>query len=73
MIDGSRFLVQSANYDEWIRVRASGVTATMVGKAFDDKGFAEVAEQISNPTPIPDNAFMAFGREQEPHIMGRLA
>jgi hypothetical protein len=73
VIDKSRFLVQSADYDEWIRVRATGVTATMVGKAFDEKGFTEVTAQIADPTPIPDNAYMAFGRDQEPHIIARLA
>lgn len=72
MIEPSRFLVQSADYEEWLRVRASGVTATMVGKAHDDKGFREVAAQMANPTPIPDNAYMAFGRDQEPHIIERL-
>jgi hypothetical protein len=72
VIDKSRFLVQSADYDEWIRVRATGVTATMVGKAGDSKGFDEVLAQIADPTPIPDNAYMAFGREQEPHIITRL-
>lgn len=73
MIEQSRFLVQSANYDEWLRVRATGVTATMVGKAHDDKGFAEVVSQIVDPTPIPDNAYMAFGRDQESNIIDRLA
>lgn len=73
MIDQSRFLVQSADRDEWLRVRATGVTATMVGKAHDDKGFAEIVGQMADPTPIPDNAFMAFGRDQESNIIDRLA
>ena len=72
MIDQARFLVQSSNYEEWLRVRAAGVTATMVAKAFDDKGFDEVLAQMADPTPIADNAYMAFGRDQEPHIIDRL-
>ena len=73
MIEQSRFLVQSADRDEWLRVRATGVTATMVGKAHDDKGFSEVVGQMMDPTPIPDNAFMAFGRDQESNIIDKLA
>ncbi len=72
MIDQSRFLVQSSNYEEWLKVRAAGVTATMVSKAFDDKGFSEVLAQMADPTPIADNAYMAFGRDQEPHIIDKL-
>jgi putative phage-type endonuclease len=72
LIPQERFLVQSVDYEKWLEIRATGVTATMVGKAHDAKGFKEVLSQMSNPTPIPDNAYMAFGRDQEPHLISRL-
>jgi hypothetical protein len=72
MIDSSRFLVQSSDYDAWLAIRASGVTATAVSKAVTPDGFREVVEQIRNPTPIPDNDFMRFGREQEADLMDKL-
>lgn len=73
VIDQSRFLVQSADRDEWLRIRATGVTATMVGRAFDSAGFREQLGQMLDPTPIADNAYMAFGRDQEPVIIDKLA
>jgi putative phage-type endonuclease len=65
-------LVRSADYEEWLRVRANGVTATMVSKAFDEKGFNEILAQMADPTPIADNGYMKFGRDQEPHLIERL-
>ena len=73
MIDSSRFLVSSSDYDAWLAVRASGVTATAVAKAVTPEGFREVVDQIRNPTPIPDNDYMRFGREQEGFLIEKLA
>ena len=73
MIDSSRFLVSSSDYDAWLAVRATGVTATAVAKAVTPEGFADVIDSIKNPTPIPDNDYMRFGREQEANLIEKLA
>lgn len=72
MIEPSRFLVSSSDYDRWLAVRATGVTATAVSKAVTPEGFREVITQIKNPRPIPDNDYMRFGREQESALMEKL-
>jgi hypothetical protein len=73
MIDRSRFLVSSTDYEKWLEVRASGVTATAVSKAVTPDGFREVLAQMRDPRPIPDNAYMRFGREQEASLIEKLA
>jgi len=72
MIDSSRFLVSSKDYEQWLAVRQTGVTATAVSKAVTPDGFRSVVEQLKSPTPIPDNAYMRFGREQEAALMEKL-
>jgi len=69
MIDSSRFLVSSSDYEKWLAVRATGVTATAVSKAVTPDGFRTVVDQIIRPRPIPDNDYMRFGREQEESLM----
>lgn len=73
MIDQDRFLVSSQDYDRWLAVRSTGVTATAVSKAVTPEGFREVADQLRHPQPIPDNAYMRFGREQEGHLIDKLS
>jgi hypothetical protein len=73
MIEPTRFLVQSSDYEKWLEVRAAGVTATAVSKAVTPEGFREVMEGLKNPTPIPDNDYMRFGREQEVALIEKLA
>jgi hypothetical protein len=72
MIEQDRFLVASSDYQKWLAVRATGVTATAVSKAVTPAGFQEVIAQIRNPRPLPDNAYMRFGREQEAALMEKL-
>jgi hypothetical protein len=72
MIDSSRFLVSSSDYEKWLEVRATGVTATAVSKAVTPDGFRTVVDQIIRPRPIPDNDYMRFGREQEESLMEKL-
>ena len=72
MIDPSRFLVPSSDYDTWLAVRAKGVTATAVSKAVTPAGFREVANQMKRPRSIPDNDYMRFGREQEGSLIEKL-
>lgn len=73
MIDASRFLVSSTDYEKWLEVRASGVTATAVSKAVTPDGFREVLAQMRDPRPIADNDYMRFGREQESALIEKLA
>lgn len=73
MIEPDRFLVSSQDYDQWLAVRSTGVTATAVSKAVTPDGFREVVDQLRNPRPIPDNAYMRFGREQEEHLIEKLS
>jgi len=72
MIDPERFLVSSHDYEKWLAVRATGVTATAVSKAVTPDGFREVIDSLRNPRPIPDNSYMRFGREQEAALMEKL-
>jgi hypothetical protein len=72
MIDSSRFLVSSQDYEQWLAVRQTGVTATAVSKAVTPDGFRSVIEQMRSPSPIPDNPYMRFGREQEATLMEKL-
>jgi predicted phage-related endonuclease len=73
MIEPSRFLVSSSDYKKWLEVRATGVTATAVSKAVTPEGFREVMESLRNPTPIADNDYMRFGREQESALIDKLS
>jgi hypothetical protein len=73
MIEPSRFLVSSSDYEKWLQVRATGVTATAVSKAVTPEGFREVMDSLRNPTPIADNDYMRFGREQESALIDKLS
>jgi len=73
MIAPDRFLVSSQDYDRWLAIRQTGVTATAVSKAVTPDGFREVIDQLRDPRPIPDNAYMRFGREHEASLMEKLA
>jgi predicted phage-related endonuclease len=73
MIEPSRFLVSSSDYEKWLEVRATGVTATAVSKAVTPEGFREVVDSLRNPTPIADNDYMRFGREQEAALIEKLS
>lgn len=66
MISPERFIANKAlDFDGWLAARRFGVTATQVGKAATPSGFKEVVAEYRSPTEIPDNPYMAFGREQE--------
>ncbi len=68
MIDISRFIAQSSDRDYWLQKRSQGVTATMVADAMTQKSFQRVALEMGTVTEIPDNPYMAFGRDTEPLI-----
>lgn len=66
MIKPYRFIANKAlDFDGWLAARRDGVTATQVGKAATPSGFKEAVAEYRSPTEIPDNPYMAFGREQE--------
>lgn len=72
MIHHDRFIVRSVDEIEWKRVRETGVSATTVAKAATPSGFAEIINERNNPTPFEDNAYMAFGRDNESWIVASL-
>ncbi len=66
MIRTERFLANKAiDFDGWISARQSGITATQVANAATPAGYAKVLVELRDPTPIEDNDYMRFGREQE--------
>jgi putative phage-type endonuclease len=69
MIAISRFLTPSSAYEEWKRVRRTGVTATQVSKAATPKGFEDELRKMVTPEEIEDNAYMKFGRDNEQWIV----
>lgn len=72
MIDHHRFLVRSTDMEEWKRIRDTGISATTVAKAATPSGYAEIINERNNPTPFEDNAYMAFGRDNEAWIVAAL-
>ena len=69
MIAPKRF-VASKDLDEsgWFTARRQGVTATQVAKAATPAGFKEAVASYWDTQGIPDNAYMAFGRDAETWI-----
>jgi len=66
VIGVDRFVANKAiDFDGWIEARLYGVTATQVAKAATPAGFREALAGLLDPTPIEDNDYMRFGREQE--------
>jgi hypothetical protein len=67
MLNPNQFLA-SKNLDEswWQEIRSFGISATEISNARTPAGYKKVLENRTQPqNPIPDNAYMAFGREQE--------
>jgi hypothetical protein len=72
MITVDRFIATSSDKAEWLKARETGVTATQVSKAATESGFAKAIENIDSPEVIEDNAYMAFGRDNEHWIVMSL-
>lgn len=69
MIHASRFVAsQHIDEDFWREIRSGGVTATEVAKASTEAGWRDVLEIRNGTQVIEDNAYMQFGRDQEPKI-----
>jgi len=52
----------------WLLARRGGVTATQVAKAATKAGLEQAVTDYIDDTQIPDNPYMAFGRDFEPVI-----
>lgn len=53
----------------WLGAREGKITATLIANAHTEKGRAEAIEKLRGQAePIPDNAYMEFGRRMEPFI-----
>jgi len=74
MISADRFLAsKDVSEGAWLEARRSGVTATQVSRAASGPGgFETVLGEFLEEWKEPDNPFMKFGREWEPHIAGDL-
>ena len=68
MIEADRFLVRSSDRSRWLEARASGVTATMVQRAYTPAGMKEVLAELDSPREVTPNAYMDWGNEREPYI-----
>jgi len=69
MITADRFIANKLYFHEgWLEARRSGVTATQVAKASTPAGFKQAVTDYIDDTHIPDNPYMAFGRDFEPVI-----
>jgi putative phage-type endonuclease len=71
-ISPNRFLAQSGT-PEWYSIREGGISATSVAKAAAGPGgYDDVVRSFITPEEIPDNPYMAFGRDYEEFIVNAL-
>lgn len=56
------------DFHDWLEARRKGITATQVAHASTPAGYKEAVADFLNPVEQMDNAFMAFGRDQEPVV-----
>jgi hypothetical protein len=71
-ISTDRFLAQSGT-PEWYSIREGGISATAVAKAAAGPGgYNDVIRSFVTPEEIPDNPYMAFGRDYEAWIVNGL-
>jgi hypothetical protein len=69
MISADRFLVSKGLDEEgWLEVREHGVSATEIANASTPAGYKNVLETRLFGSEHQDNAYMKFGRDQEPII-----
>lgn len=69
MITPDRFIANKQfDYDGWVEARKQGISATTVAKAATPSGFDQVVSDWFQDGHVSDNAYMAFGRDQEGFI-----
>lgn len=69
MITADRFVAHKGYFPQgWLLARRGGVTATQVAKAATKAGLEQAVTDYIDDTQIPDNPYMAFGRDFEPVI-----
>ena len=67
MIDASRFIIRSTEYEGWLEARRGGVSATAVAAAATPAGFRDVVDNWGAPVEVND--YMRFGSESEAELM----
>lgn len=70
MISAGQFVANKA-LDEhaWLSAREGKITATLIANAHTERGRAEALTKLRGTAePIPDNAYMEFGRRMEPFV-----
>lgn len=66
MISHDRFLANKAiSREGWLEARQGGITSTAVANAATPSGYRNMLQELRDPVPIDDNAYMKFGRDQE--------
>jgi len=69
MISADRFVANKLYFPAgWLLARRHGVTATQMASAATPAGFEQAVTDYHEDTVIPDNPYMAFGRDFEPVI-----
>jgi hypothetical protein len=69
VISAERFVANKLYFPAgWLLARRDGVTATQLAKAATPAGFEQAVTDYHEDTVIPDNPYMAFGRDFEPVI-----
>ena len=69
VITANRFVAHKGYFPQgWLLARRGGVTATQVAKAATKAGLEQAVTDYIDDTQIPDNPYMAFGRDFEPVI-----
>jgi putative phage-type endonuclease len=65
-----QFIVSKALEEErWLAERQGKITATLIANAHTERGREEALGKLTKGSdPIPDNAYMEFGRRMEPFI-----
>lgn len=61
-------IADSADRPEWLKARATGITASDIARLMTPAGRLQVIEEKLFATGIEDNPYMAHGREREPII-----
>ena len=67
MIDASRFLIRSTEYEGWLEARRNGVSATAVASAATPAGFRDTVTNWGQSVDVND--YMRFGSESESELM----
>jgi putative phage-type endonuclease len=69
MLGADQFVAsKSVSESAWLEARRSGLTATTMAKAMTPAGYREVVDSWGDESPVPVNAYMQFGLDNEPWL-----